>query len=520
MQEKDSDMLRKVVVITAAIAMFGLPASAATPQPGTTCPKANVKYRAYGGEMTCVKSGKKLVWKITKQPTSMPNAGVNKNQGGSNNGGNNNGNNAGGSNNGNNAGGNNNGNGSGDPGSQSVPSNGVWQTMPGYPTDLPPRGWKGEPKWFISNWDVLTSAPVAPACASEKPLTTLATDLSLIDNITPQGFMQPGAHAMPVPHMYYNAPQTTEKDAQGQALRTKKVPVYAPADMVLRSLSANHLTPNGLEYDEYMLGFSLCGHYWVNFAHIDDLNPDIAAAYPNAPLKECRSGGQTSAETKSQDCVYQYLSIKVKAGTKIGMSSGRAHGFDFGFVDTTAPATGKLNPGIFSPRWAAGRCHINYYTPDLAAQISAKLIGDNGCGQLVSDVPGTARGMWMQKDKPAQMEDFHVALAKHWSDKSLQAFSIGTESQVPGLSPRVYTFKPTQSGNNRAFELVKPGETVCYDQLLANGSNDPLPTIYIQMSTGSTEYLKIAGGTGTCAASPTMPSSYQTFERRNTLTSE
>lgn len=513
-------MLRKiaVVVLTIALASFAVPAQSARPVPGTTCPKLNLRYMEMGGIMTCVKSGKKLVWKITKQPTSMPNQGVNKNEG--NNNGNSKNNNGGNNNNGNNSGGNNQG-GSGDPGSQPIPTNGVWQTLPGYPTDLPPRGWKGEPKWFISNWDVLTSAPVAPACASDKPLTKLATDLSLIDNITPQGFMQPGAHAMPVPHMYYNAPQTTtDKDAKGQALRTKKVPVYAPADMVLRSISVNHLTPNGLEYDEYMLGFSLCGHYWVNFAHIDDLNPDIASAYTNAPLKECRSGGQTNAETKSQDCVYQYLSIKVKAGTQIGMSSGRAHGFDFGFVDTTAPATGKLDPGIFSPRWAAGRCHINYYVPDLAAQITAKLIGDNGCGQLVSDVPGTARGMWMQKDKPAQMEDFHVALAKHWSDKSLQAFSIGMEARVPGLSGRVYTFKPTQSGNNRAFELVKPGETVCYDQLQSNGSGDPLPTIYIQTTTGSTETLKIAGSTGACAANPVMPASFATFERRNTLTSE
>lgn len=450
------------------------------PKQGAPCPKLGLVWENQGMLFKCVKKGKKLVWK------KMPSGGG--------------------------------GSGGDDYSTQPVPADGKWRVPAGFPDDLPPMGWKGEPNWFVSNWDVLTAQPVGRACP-QYPLTHLATDLAKLDSITPQGFMQPGSHAMAVPHMYYNtgSPTGAGKDPNGFAYNSEIVDVIAPGDMVLRGLVKQDVERAGARFSEYMMAFSVCGNLWMFTAHIDNVPAEFLAAAKASPRQRCQQAGQTA---DTQDCFYEYLRLPVQAGTKIGTSSGRAHGFDFGFTDTSQPAPGKLDPGAFSPRWAAGVCHTKYYEPGLRAQIEAKIDGNNGCGQLVSDVAGTAAGMWLAQGKRdmSQVEDYHIALAKHWADKDKLAISIGTNADVPGVPSGLYELTPTASGSNRAFALVKPGEIVCYDRLILRRGMVPGPTVYITMQTGSVEKLQIVGTTGSCpTSSSAMPAGAKTFERRNTL---
>lgn len=149
----------------------------------------------------------------------------------------------------------------------------------------------------------------------------------------------------------------------------------------------------------------------------------------------------------------------------------------------------------------------------------AKLTGDNGCGQVGSDIAGTASGVWLATGKRdlTVREDFHIALAKHWSDSKSLVFSIGEMSDIPGVRSGTYSFTPSTSGANKAFKDVKSGEVACYDNLVKIGAtNEPAPTIYVKPTTGTLEKLEIAGGTGKCGSAPfTMPTSSTTFERRN-----
>ena len=479
--------MRRIAIALAlalSVSLTGLgaiaPASASTPKAGKPCPKAGIVWESKGLKFKCVKKGKKLVWRKVKS-----------------------------------GGGPDGGGGGGNP---QLPD-GTWQTLPGYPNDVPPPGWSGEPSWFISNWDVATAQRIGRTCP-QYPLTHLAVDLDALDSITPQGFMQPGSHAMPVPHMNYNtgAPTTILTDAKGFAYNSEILDVYAPADMVLRGLVRQNVERNGARYVKYMMGFSVCDHLWFFTAHIDNVPATFLAAAEKAPRRQCRQAGQTA---DTEDCTYEYLRLAVPAGTKIGTASGRAHGFDFGFTDTRRSVQGKLDPGAYSPRWAAGVCHVSYYAPALQDRIREKIAGNNGCGQLVSDVSGTAAGMWLAVGKRAmsQVEDYHIALAKHWSDKDKLAISIGEYAEVPGLPSGVYDFVPTSTGNNRAFSLVKPGEVACYDNLRLTRGGTPGPTVYISMSTGNVEQIRIIGTTGACPANPTsMPAGAKTFERRNTLT--
>lgn len=480
--------MRRVATALIAIALLltagGIAQGADTPpKPGAPCPKAGMIWEDRGMVFKCVKKKKKLVWQLVSS-----------------------------------GGGGGTGGGGTSPVDQPVPANGKWIVEPGYPDDMPPRGWRGEPTWFISNWDVPTAQKIGPACP-QYPLTHLATDLAPLDSITPQGFMQPGAHNIPVPHMYYNTgdPTTVTKDPNGVAYVSEIVNVYAPGDITLRGLVRQNVERNGAKFLEYMISFSVCENLWFTTAHIYDVNPELLAAAEKSPFKECQGGTQ---QADTLDCTYSYLRYPIKAGTLIGKASGRAHGFDFGFTDTKQPVPGKMDPGAFSPRWSAGVCHLNYYSPAMRAQLEAKVVGDNGCGQLVSDVSGTASGVWLAVGKrmEAQREDLHIALAKHWSVKGTLVMSIGALTTIQGLPWGRYELKPTTSGNNRDFALVKSGEVACYDTLIATRGMTAGPTVYITMKTGDIEQLQIVGTTGACPSNPSsMPAGATTFERRNTL---
>ena len=407
-----------------------------------------------------------------------------------------------------------------EPGKQPIPTDGKWiYNTPGsdkWNTDLPPPGWNGEPAWFRQNWDVPTTVAIGSKCPSNTFLTNYITDLDQLESITPQGFMQPGAHAMPVPHMYYNTGSYTEKDPNGVAYRSKLLNLYAPADMTLYSATKSTLTTaNGYKYVEWMFGWHFCDSYWMFNAHVGWIAPDVLAAIEAAPMMTCQRGGQLNNEMA--DCVYERFAYKVKAGTLWGKASGRAHGFDFGLTDASKPLPDRINPFAHSTRWSAGLCHINYYPQTMRGKLEAKLVGNNGCGQLVSDVVATAQGVWLAPGKESTMEDYHVALAKHWSDKDLLAISVGWNAEVPGISGGVFTFTPKSGGpNNKPFTSVKSGEVACYDNFDARTRNgESVPSIYIRITAGDTERLTIAKGSASCGAGPySMPAASQTFERK------
>jgi hypothetical protein len=524
---------------------------------GASCSKKDEKASIPNGTAICVEEKGKLIWqKWNPNSSSNNNDNSSNNNSGNNNSGNNNsGNNNSASNNSGNSNSENNNNGglvtlnspcpkkgetgpikSGTAicalsngslvwisvGSQPVPADGKWiffaQGTENWNTDLPPDGWDGEPSWFQSNWDIPTTIPIAPKCTSNSILTNYITDIDGIDSITPQGFMQPGAHALPVPHMYYNAGSTTEKDPNGVAYRSKIVNMYAPADMTLYGAAKlTYTMADGYKYSEWMMTWHFCGTYWMFNAHAGWLAPEVQSAIDKAPVKNCQNGGQINSG--SLDCYSSRFAIRIKAGTLYAKSSGRAHGFDFGFTDASAPIPTRINPRAYAPRWSAGLCHIKFYPTAMQAKIESKLIGNNGCGQLVSDVEGTPQGVWLaqSENRFSAQEDYHIALAKHWSDKDLLAFTIGWNSEVPGTSGGVFTFKPNLSGpNNKPFTSVKNGEVMCYDNLSGRSRNgEPNPTFYIKLTTGDTEKLTIATSTSSCGSGPyTMPSNSQTFQRK------
>jgi hypothetical protein len=318
--------------------------------------------------------------------------------------------------------------------------------------------------------------------------------------------------------MYWNTALSNESDSNGLKYVSKKVRVYAPADMTLRTYSKSNITKDGKQYSEYGLSFSLCGNYWVTWGHLDDLSQELIDASKTAAKHECMNGGQNY---QSQDCYEEYISYRIKAGTFIGMSSGRAAGFDLGFYDTSKLNKNILDPHSFKGRITTGKCVMSYAVEPLKSQLMAKLIGDRNCGGVGNDIAGTISGVWLNPDHTTEsvIEDYHIALAAHWSDSKLAVFAIGSRTSIPGLSPGVYTFTPNSSTNsNKPFASVKAGEVACYDHLSGwlEGHSVEVGSILVKSETGGIEKISIAGSSSACGSGPfSMPTNVATFQRKN-----
>lgn len=540
--------LLSILLVIGIVAPYQLATADSAPKLGTSC-KSGQMFNANGVNFKCIKSGSKYVW--SKGSTSA--SSTSNNGGGS------------GRNNGNASGGfinvgdpcdkenqeaplksgtaiclkvngilkwqtrvasmagNQNGQGSfttGVMGGSTILSqnaDGTWQTLPGYPTDVAAPGNEGA-SWFQGNLDIYTAQPTLPACSTKTPIVESPAKLDEIVSIVGQGYMQPGSHNLPVAHMYWNTAPSNDVDANGLKYVSARVKIYAPADMTLRTFSKSTVARDGKTYSEYGSSFSLCGNYWVTWGHLGEMSQELLDASKKAAKHECLVGGQNS---QSQDCYDEYISYRVKAGTYIGMSSGRAGGFDLGFYDTSSPNKNVLDPHSFKGRISTGRCVMNYAVEPLKSNLMAKLIGDNGCGGVGYDLPGTISGVWLNPDhvKESVIEDLHIALVPHWSDSTKQVFAIGEKTSIPGLGPGLYVFTPQMQGpNNRQFSSINAGEVACYDHLTGwlEGAPVSVGSILVKSKTGSAEEIYIAGSASACAAGQSvMPSKFATFTRKN-----
>lgn len=380
-----------------------------------------------------------------------------------------------------------------------------------------------EPDYFSWNWDITTTAPRAPKCTAT-PLSVLPTPADQIGFIRPLGYSQPGSHALPVPHHNVHVAAQKSVDDQGIPRRTALIdPIKAPADLTLVGLARNvyvgkTASGSSATYEEYMVSLHLCDSTYLIFNHVDDVPQAWLDAVEDPAVREECNRGQDEAEV----CMWSFLDIPVKAGDRLGRASGYAHGWDIGATDVSRPMEHRIDPGAYTPRWASAICVLDLFEPALRDQLYATLESDGECGRPDHDYPGTLSGVWLapgMRDRSA-WEDLHIALFPRYTYDGRLRFSIGNETQIPGLPTGVYEFRPEASGlRNPAFTAVKPGEVACFDGLAAAESAMTLPTtrIYATMqSSGGMETLSIAGaGTGKCGAAPyAMPAQVATFERR------
>ena len=339
------------------------------------------------------------------------------------------------------------------------------------------------------------------ACGTDAPLTTSPVT-GTIPNIVPLGNLNPGGHTFPSDHLYFMLPSS------GSSGSTRTV--VAPGDIRVTGVASSRTTlANGTSVIDYSLYFYACADVQFFMHHIRTLSAQIRNASDYVPA-QC--SGYTTGGLTYQRC-NKAVDIAISAGSALGTVGGfQSYSFDLGAYDRRAPRLAFVNQSF--PDFGENEfntfhtvCPLDYFTPSVKASLES-LLGNATkrrtappvCGQIMYDVPGTAKGRWF--NGPFAQEDTHLALVDDNVDPTLGAISMGTS--VPSIPRGVYLFShdgPAGSRINYDFSaLTLDGNVYCFQSLGAFGFTSNLHVLVQVMTTTS---IRIEGFAGDTCGDPT-----------------
>jgi murein DD-endopeptidase MepM/ murein hydrolase activator NlpD len=145
-------------------------------------------------------------------------------------------------------------------------------------------------------------------------------------NITALGNLNPPAHTTPSDHTYWNL--------TGGPGTSPQLPVYAPASGVVSDVRGG---------DDYKIMVNVTNTFVYYLDHI----------IPSAGIAQ---------------------GSRVSAGDRIGVSSGRAAGIDFGLINMERPLAGLLAPDRYPAETRYADNPLKYYDEPLRTQLYAKVL--------------------------------------------------------------------------------------------------------------------------------------------------
>lgn len=337
-----------------------------------------------------------------------------------------------------------------------------------------------------------------------------------VSYVDPLGHMS-GAHVLPdqADHIYFYMRDPTQL-----------TPVYSPGQVTLIAVvSQKHFDPTNpsVGSTDYELDFSPCRSVLFWFAHVSHVSDRVAGALKSFPSPTCQTFTLGNSGTTS--CNYPNLDLALSSGEQIGAAGGPGAGvlaFDFGGIDTRAPAQGFLDTeiavGTMPDSFAHTVCPPDYFTDPVKSALYAELRnahpGVNGipaCGTTMQDKAGTLQGNWYRRGAytPGANGPFDfldaLAIVHSNNDPTLGVISAGGRL-VGGGSGQQIAFQPRSSGSiDREPSQVTPGPTVyCYQDAQQPGGRFDL-----QLVDANTLQIDYVAGS-TCAASPTLtnPATY------------
>lgn len=364
-----------------------------------------------------------------------------------------------------------------------------------------------------------TTLPVAAIRGPATPLTVPPVRLENISTLAPVASLVPPDHVFPTPHMYFYV----KNDATPGDIES---PVFAPADLVMTSIGLRHYAAIGQkrDYTDYTLVFSIQDELMMYFHHVRSLtHPGLVEALRRQGCTPVGAGNETF-------CSFD-VRISIKAGQQIGTTGDLAAGvggLDMGARDYTLAggASAFVNP----TRWCSSSffrniyercytvCPLDYLVESERSPFmslfqdysrTVRRTEEPRCGDVYSDIPGTAQGYWIVSAQtgPLMSEGPHLYLGASPLTSTLQEFSMGTS--IPELRGGGYLFVPSETGMvNRRFSQISDERVYCFDTLYASESdagrkvpifNGPMLILQLKNAGGS---VQIEKRTGTCGAGP------------------
>ncbi len=340
----------------------------------------------------------------------------------------------------------------------------------------------------------------AKTCPSgQPPLSGPFAPIEDVLSLSPLGGVTVPGEPLPAPYLRIN---TRTGDT---AFKRRVTTALAPgrADIVALERRVERDDDGHVSNQSWTVFFQPCkdiAFYYDRIDHIDD-----------ALLK--RAGGISAfIELGGADHIARETTIRVRKGETIGS----ANGFDIGFHDLAAapaamgrPERYRTNPyasaAVFdappslihtiTPDVRKARCAIDYLPENQRSQWGDKLgdawgmrrsKGDNACRTAVTDIPGTAQGVWFTdaSHNATTNKVSAIALSADSIDPKRLIFALhgrlpSLTADLIGLSPLLneertaaskdfLTFDTGPGRVNRPFGNVKDEQVYCYERLRTN----------------------------------------------------
>ena len=340
------------------------------------------------------------------------------------------------------------------------------------------------------------SASEFPSCEDKMDLLTYSP-LAYPDfkNIVPLGNLNPSGHTFPTDHIYWylhheNENKVGDKNGgenknydEAESL-TIKVPLIAPADGWVTTISSSEHLSSDSVYTDYDFTLTICEEFTVRFGHVSSLSEKLKKVFEETNsigCEEYETGGNSY-----KNCWLEIEPLKVSAGEVLGTTGGNPNqnALDIWAHDLRAEPLKLAKPKRWEDHQLQVVCALDYFVKEEKEKLYARLGGYSAfgfetrtieplCGTIAQDIMGTAQGVWFVEGTKegfefTHPEDPHLALSYDNVNPNINVFSVG--NSVPGLESDTYIFEPGKTADevgdvNIAFSDVKPGKIYCYEPL-------------------------------------------------------
>ncbi|MFO0758538.1 MAG: hypothetical protein U0359_18745 [Byssovorax sp.] len=275
-----------------------------------------------------------------------------------------------------------------------------------------------------------------------------------VEALGPLGNYAPSGHIYPTPILYLyprHEPQNFSKPIP--------VPAFAPADLKVYRVERNgrYADPGytKLLNTDVQLDFALCREVRGFIALVQDPAPAVQALLgPEGSTEGYQCQDMHNGPYYYRSCRKDLDFVTLPAGTLLG-EAGLAgdsaetsiFALDFALLDRRVPHI-VADHGLMIGWGSHTVCPLDYYPPGSLRNALKNKLGrvdgteafkpSSSCGSAYWDVPGTARGVWIDPDRLQPTQDRNITLAAWDYDNTIGAFALGegVRRRLPRRIPR------------------------------------------------------------------------------------
>jgi hypothetical protein len=346
-------------------------------------------------------------------------------------------------------------------------------------------------------------------------LTRLPFDLNVIQGVVPLGHLNPPEHTQPTDHHYFLLPGWANQNVAS-------TPFVAPADGYLSDLASYSSESSGSMFTDWQMSVNVCANGYIKFGHVSTLSSELQALVDREP-GTCSSYGY--AGNMTEQCYWYGLNHVVSAGDLLGTAAGfdtPNSALDFWALDRSGPLHDVIDSSYEHGDARIAQCGLDWFADDLRTALYGRRLNfrgivadaEVGCGKVIQDVAGTAKGLWYATvpidgrwlDELALVDD--NALGDH------QVVSVASTVSNAGY----WVFQKRSSGTvNRDFSQVTAGSGIhCYDTFTAD-SNGPsqggADRFVIEVVDNSTLHIEHQSGSCSSVVSFQSPHVYSRYQK-------